>query len=97
MLNKEAAKIIREVVAAAGYKFTFAYNDKLAKTRRIKMMINGYDYGKEQYDQWDEAIRKELDRRCVPYLSTGFVECDSCRGPYWAYCVVLRLDGECVD
>ena len=93
MLNKEAAKIIRHVVAAAGYEFSSSFNDKLAKTRRIKMMINGYDFGPNQYDAWDETIRKELDRRGVPYLSAGFVECSSYRGPYWAYCVVLRLDG----
>lgn len=96
MLNKVAAQHVREAVKAAGYGYWSAYNDKGAKTRRIKLMINGHDYGTAQYNAWDKAIREDLDRRGVPYLDAGFRLCDAgeWRGSYYAYCVVLRLDGE---
>ena len=94
MLNKIAAKHIRAAAKAAGYDFWSSYNDKGAHTRRVKMMINGHDYGHKQYTKWDAKIRKELDRLGVPYLDAGFQSCYGGRGEYQAYCVVLRNDGE---
>lgn len=98
MLNKIAAKHIRAAVKAGGYEYWSTYNDKGAKTRRIKCMINGYNYGTKRYKMWDERIKAELDRLGVSYISAGFETCwagaGEWRGSYIAYCVTIRLDGE---
>lgn len=87
--NKQITKQVRAIIKKH-YDYWSTFNDLRAdkKTRRIKCMRNGYDFG-QQYDAWAAAIQADLDAAGITYSEAGFYYGDCWRGGYTYFSVVL--------
>lgn len=73
MDKRKKAKLIRQAVLEAGYKYAVSYNDKRVNgARRLKCMQNGYDHGQKQYDKWEKKINTRLKELGVEVSSSSF-------------------------
>lgn len=84
-MSRQISTIVRD----AGYDFWFRYGDSYVKSRKLKFMQNGFQHTKKQYSSWDKKIRAGLKAAGVEFLSAGFQECFSWRGPYKAYIIKI--------
>jgi hypothetical protein len=93
MNDKELVATLKKIVKSAGYPFWGAYNDKHKDgSRRLKLMINGYDYGDRRYREWERKIRDGIRKAGIVrrIASFGFISCMTYRGPYWALAININ-------
>jgi hypothetical protein len=89
-MSRQNTKLVKEIIEKhfSGFVFNDVHKDK--KTRRIKVMKNGFKYQEDEYKQWDDAIQQELKSSGVWYTDAGFKRGESWRGDYIYYSVVIE-------
>ena len=89
-MSRQNTKLVKEIIEThfSGFVFNDVHKDK--KTRRIKVMQNGFQYQDDEYKQWDDAIQQELKSNGIWYTDAGFKHGESWRGDYIYYSVVIE-------
>ena len=88
--TKTVASRVNKIVKTV-YPYGDAFNNKLKTTRKLKYMINGYDFGDQQYDAWATEVKKKLTDEKIEAIDVKFEWCDSWLGAYRALIVTLPL------
>jgi hypothetical protein len=87
MTKSPIPKLVQEALTSVGWKPWFSHCDKIKNGRKRKWYRNGADWTEAELTEIKAAVITALQEANVSYCTAGFEQCESWRGPYWAFIV----------
>ena len=80
-------KVVRNALTDAGWEPWSYYCDKIKAGKKRKWYRNGYGWSFDELKPIGIAVADAMNEAGIEYIEAGWKQCESWRGPYWAFIV----------